>query len=107
MTDRMCDLLDAVHAALVRADYTGLDALTDAIAADLPALEELRDRAGLIRVQQKAARNAVCLLATQRGLRAARRRVEEIRIARTGLVTYDPRGRRSQPALAGRLRERF
>jgi len=107
MTDRMCDLLDAVHAALVRAEYQELDALTDAVAAGLPAVEGSRDRAGLIRVQQKAARNAVCLLATQRGFRAALRRVEEIRVARTGLVTYDPHGRRSEPALAGRLRERF
>lgn len=107
MTDRMCELLDAVHVALRQADFGVLGGLTEAIALCVPDLEKSGDHMGMLRVQRMAKRNAICLMATQRGLRAARRRVDEIRLVRSGLVTYDTTGRRTQPISGGSLRERF
>jgi len=105
--DLMASLLDQAHAALTRADYARLAGLTEAIEAELARLEHTRDRQALARVQKRAARNAACLLAAQRGLRAARRRVEEIRRARLGLVTYGPTGSRTEPHRHGLLTKRY
>lgn len=105
--DPMAVLLDRVHAALSQADYGQLAPLTAEIEAELTRLETGRDSAALLRVQARAQRNATCLQATQRGFRAARRRVEEIRAARSGLVTYDTKGRRAEAHPTGELTKRF
>ncbi|MGL6210253.1 MAG: hypothetical protein ACRC14_10545 [Paracoccaceae bacterium] len=105
--DTMANLLDQAHLALRQADYAKLGGLTVAIEVELARLETVQDLAGLARVQQRATRNAACLLSAQRGLRAARRRVEEIKRARSGLVTYGPSGSRAEPHRHGLLIKRF
>lgn len=105
--DAMALLLDRVHAALMQADYGQLGPLTAEIEEELMRLETRRDTAALLRVQTRARRNESCLQATQRGFRAARRRVEEIKAARSGLVTYDTKGRRAAPHPTGELAKRF
>jgi hypothetical protein len=105
--DPMAVLLDRAHAALTHADYADLGPLTAEIEAELARLEISGDVAALLRVQTRALRNETCLLATQRGFRAARRRVEEIKAARSGLVTYDTKGRRAEPHPTGELTRRF
>ncbi len=103
----MAGLLDQVHGALLRAEYGSLGPLTAQIEAELARLEAGSDVAALMHVQARAQRNASCLLATQRGFRSARRRVEEIKAARSGLVTYDTKGRRATPHPTGELTKRF
>lgn len=105
--DPMAVLLDRVHAALADADYEGLGPLTAEIEEELGRLHVRADGAALQRVQARARRNETCLLAAQRGFRAARRRVEEIKAARSGLVTYDTKGRRAEPHPTGELTKRF
>jgi len=103
---RLTTILDAVRTALSTADYGALEALTTAMAEELARLEQSRSGTGLIRLQRKAERNAACLLAAQRGLKSARRRIEDIRSARSGLVTYDNAGRRSAPGPGGQITRR-
>ena len=106
-TDPMAYLLDRVHAALTHADYAQLGPLAVEIEAELAYLERNRDGAALLRVQVLARRNEVCLQSAQRGFRAARRRVEDIKAARSGLVTYDTTGRRAAPHPTGELAKRL
>jgi len=103
----MAALLDQVHAALIRADYGRIGPLTAEIEVELARLEDSRDGAALRRVQARALRNASCLQAAQRGFRAARRRVEEIRAARSGLITYDSKGRLATPPPGCELTKRL
>ncbi len=105
--DRMAHLLDGVHDALMRADYAPLAGLTVGIEAELARLEDRRDGAALLRVRARAERNEVCLQAAQRGVRSARRRLEEIRAARSGLITYDDKGRRCVPQAGAEMVKRF
>jgi hypothetical protein len=100
-------LLDQVYAAVMKADYPALDGIDDQIAAHLTELGAPRDTALLARLQQKAARNAICLQAAGRGIRSAVRRLEEVRRANLGLATYDGKGRRVETGGQHRLRERF
>jgi hypothetical protein len=105
--DRMARLLDGAHDALMRADYAPLAVLTAGIEAELALLEDRRDGAALLRLRARAQRNEVCLQAVQRGFRSARRRVEEIRAARSGLITYDDKGRRCAPQAGAEMVKRF
>lgn len=84
-------ILDAVHGALRRGDYDALPALTvalDAAAGGLAPMDPNEVRA----LRAKLERNAACLLAAARGLRAAKRRLAEIAQARAGLSTYAATG---------------
>jgi hypothetical protein len=93
MHDALEAALDAAFDALVRGDLDGVAstyALTESILADL----RLTDAAVGRRLQSKAERNAACLLAAGRGVRAARRRMEEIG-PNARSETYDARGRKS------------
>lgn len=100
-------VLDAMHRALIAADFTALGQLTPALETALNLAQSSRDAALLHRLQQKAERNAACLLAAGRGVRAAQRRVAELRDANIGFATYDGRGKRSQHGLPTRLTQRF
>jgi hypothetical protein len=57
-----------------------------------------RDAAALDQLQRKASENAALLLAAQRGLRAAQRRIAEIRGVASGLTTYTATGHRQYSA---------
>lgn len=98
--------LDSAFAALRRGDLTILDsiyAMTETILADL----RLTDRVTAARLRNKADRNAACLLAAARGVRAARRRLVEMTPG-ARMTTYDAQGRMSQIGDAPRgLTERF
>lgn len=108
--NRMSVILDAVRTALTLAEYDQLDALTGAMAGELAVLERQAHRPAnkpaLLRLQSRADRNAACLLAATRGMKSARRRLEDIRAARSGLVTYDLKGRRAEPGLPGQITRR-
>ncbi len=85
--------LDNAFAALRRGDLTELAAtcaMTETILANL----HITDRATATRLRSKAERNAACLLAAARGVRAARRRLADVGPG-TRMTTYDAQGRSS------------
>lgn len=103
---RAARLLDEVNAALLKHDYAALPALSAALAAELDNPSEKLDPSALYIIRQKADRNAAILSAVQRGIRAAVRRLTEIKSVSNGLVTYDRSGRRLEqqntPGMAAR-----
>jgi hypothetical protein len=106
-TDRLSAELDRLYHTLRSGKLDGLAAATQALEAELARLEPM-DTAGLDLLRQKAQRNAACLDAAARGVRAARRRLAEIRTIESGLGTYDDKGRRDElPGLSIRLTQRL
>ncbi|MCE6952383.1 hypothetical protein LAZ40_18000 [Cereibacter sphaeroides] len=91
-------LLDDMRRMVTAGDLAALPGLSAELAEEIEALEPLTaERAQQIRT--KATRNLACLEAASRGVRAARRRLEEIRHATSGMmVVYDDRGRRAETA---------
>jgi len=105
--DRLSAELDRVYQVLRSGKLEGLAAATQALEAELARLDPL-DAAGLDLLRHKAQRNAACLDAAARGVRAARRRLAEIRTIESGLGTYDDKGRRDElPGLSIRLTQRL
>lgn len=100
-------LLDDAYTALLKSDFAALAPISARLEEELARASSGLGAEALRRIRQKADRNAVVLLAAQRGMRAARRRLEEIRSAASGLVTYDRSGKRAEVgeprALAQRL----
>jgi hypothetical protein len=92
---RAAELLDRIHDALRAADYAALSALEQSLLQEIARPAAL-SAADLQLIRHRAERNAACLVAAQRGIRAARRRLAEIRGAASGLVTYDRAGKRAE-----------
>lgn len=88
------DLLDRAQAALRRGAFDELPALSAAIEAELAVGMPRLAPGTAAGLRARAERNAQCLDAAGRGLRAAARRVAEIRAIRQGLATYGAGGRR-------------
>lgn len=93
MTARIESLLEDMHRAVLNADFAALAAIAPEVEAS--ALDPQRDPAAAVRIAALARRNANCLDAALRGLRAGRRRLAEMRGISQGLRTYDRYG---QPA---------
>ena len=105
--DRLSAELDRVYLLLRSGKLEGLAAATQALEAELARLDPM-DAAGLELLRHKAQRNAACLDAAARGVRAARRRLAEIRTIESGLGTYDDKGRRDElPGVSVRLTQRL
>lgn len=100
-------LLDDVRMRVRQADFTGLAELAPRLEAALSGLAIPRDTGLLHRLKAKAEENANLLDASRRGLRAARRRLDESRRAALGLQTYDVKGRRADIAPLGPTAGRF
>ncbi|MBC7476853.1 MAG: hypothetical protein H7317_02000 [Pseudorhodobacter sp.] len=100
-------LLDLVYAALLRSDYAALPGMTEQLELELrtPSLTLTATQLTLIR--RKAERNGACLIAAQRGVKAARRRLAEIRSTAAGLVTYDRKGHRTETSESRNLAQRL
>ncbi len=102
MADSGADLLGclkAINSALLAGDFAGISALTDQMESRLAAGIGGLDAESLKRLRGQASANAVLLQSSQRGLRAAQRRVAEIRGVASGLSTYTAAGRRNHSAL--------
>ena len=104
---RAAVLLDEVHAALSKRDYAALPGLSAALAAELDHPSEKLDQAALQVIRRKADRNAATLIAIQRGIRSAVRRLTEIKSVSNGLVTYDRAGRKLEQQNTHGLAARF
>ena len=107
MIAQLEDLLEAAARAVALADYAGAAALVPQIEAALAQLGPQADARTLARLRRQAERNVVCLDAARRGLRAARRRMEEVRRSAQGLSTYDDKGKRHDLPHAGLVAGRF
>ncbi len=95
---RLEALIDAMHAALLAADYSALGQLSpelDTVLANLP--KGINEKA-LERLRRKADRNAVSAAAAAKGVRSAIRRLNDVRQNAIGLVTYDENGQRAEPS---------
>ena len=100
-SDNLSDNLTALHRALLAGDFRALTGLTHQIERHLDggATKGL-DAAALAGLRRLADENAILLRAAQRGLRAAQRRIAEIRGVATGLTTYTAGGQRRTSASA-------
>jgi hypothetical protein len=101
------ELLDRIHSAILIADFAQLEQLTPALETSMAGAQTLRDAALLAQIRAKAERNAACLMAAGRGVRAAQRRIAEIRDAAQGFSTYDGRGQRAQHGQHSSFARRF
>ena len=91
------DLLHEERAALRAADFAGLAPLAvrkDRLLDRLGLASRPQDEVGVDRIRRAAQRNQRLLLASLRGVRAARQRLEDIKSARSVLNTYDHLGNR-------------
>lgn len=100
-------MLDEVHAVLMRHDYAGLETLAAALEDELDHPSQTLDSAALAIIRRKANRNAATLIAVQRGIRAALRRITEIHSVSNSLVTYDRSGRREEKWNSSELAARY
>lgn len=91
-------ILDRSRAALAAGDLAALAGLAAETEAALAAARQ-GDRALAARLAEKARRNERLLAAALAGVRAARRRAQEL-TDRGRFSTYDAGGRRAQPGLA-------
>ena len=100
-TETLTDSLTALHRAQLRGDFRAMTGLTHQIERHLDSgVAQGLDTAALSRLRRLADENAVLLRAAQRGLRAAQRRIAEIRGVTTGLTTYTAGGQRRTNASA-------
>ena len=104
-TPLAAQLLDQVYDAMLRSDYAALPALAARLEAALPGPPLTEAELHLIR--RKADRNGAVLLAAQRGIKAARRRLADVRAAASTLVTYDRSGRRAEHSDTRNLAQRY
>ena len=104
---RAARLLDEIHAVLLRRDYGALIGLERALDAELANPAEKPDAEALKAIRARAQRNAATLIAVQRGMRSALRRLAEIRSVTDGLVTYDRSGRHENASQGRNLTTRL
>lgn len=104
---RAAQLLDQVYDALRRSEYGALAGLAASLDREMQRPSEAMTEAKLAIIRRKADRNAACLDAAQRGIKAARRRMADIRATASGLVTYDRSGRRAEVSESRNLAQRL
>ena len=90
-------LIDAVHVAILAADYDALAQLSPKLEQALADLQHDLEERALQRLHRKAERNATSAGAAAKGVRAAIQRMKDVRQIASGLVTYDENGQRSVP----------
>lgn len=111
MAERLDRNLDRIFGLVRDGRLSDLRAALADLEADLGAGQESGApvaEAALARLRRKADRNAACLKGAARGLRAARRRIAEVRAAATGHGAYDATGQRlDQPDAGAMINRRF
>jgi hypothetical protein len=104
--DDLSQTLDMVHDALLAGKFDLLPGLTDSIAR-LAQSVDVRTEQEAALLRRKASRNATSLAAALQGVRAAHRRLADLREAATGHRTYGPAGQRTAIAtVPSALRQR-
>ncbi len=87
-------VLDRVRDAVLGGNFSGLGSLNNDVTALLNEMGRIpaKDATDIV---DKARRNALLLSAALQGMRAARRRLSDLREAASGHRTYGPGGQRS------------
>ena len=99
--------LDQVQGALLAGDFDQLNALSNDLARIMQTVAVTTETEARL-IRQKASRNTACLAAALQGIRAAQRRIKDLREAATGHRTSGPAGQRSAIAqLPTSLRQRI
>ena len=104
---KAAQLLDAVYAALQNSDFAQLESLGSNLLREIEQPAVPYDETGLQLIRRRAERNARCLQAAQRGIKAARRRLDDIHRAVGGLTTYDRTGKRAEVTASRVLAQRL
>ena len=100
-------LLEETRHAVLHANFPKLAELAPQLERALSADAGRIDPQSLQRIRSKAEANARLLDAARSGIRAARMRLAEAKRTRTGLQTYDDRGRRNDIGPIGATQGRF
>ncbi|MDB5659316.1 MAG: hypothetical protein JWS10_1931 [Cypionkella sp.] len=100
-------LMDEMHTAIVTADFDGLGRLSPKLDAALESLPKRMDQKLLQRLQRKAERNASSAAAAAKGVRAAIRRLNDVKQNAIALVTYDENGQRATHGGQQEIQRRF
>ena len=87
-------LMDDIHAAIVSGKTKEIPEIGARLENALAHLQKQPTADNLTRLRNKAARNQVLLAAAGQGIRAAMRRIEEVRQAQLGSEFYDVTGQR-------------
>lgn len=95
----VADRLAAIRRAALGGDFAAMPALGQELELLLAPGQFAPTRDAALALHRQAQENAVLLRATQRGLRAAQRRLAEIRGVAAGLTTYSAQGTRKTTAL--------
>lgn len=103
--DRVMECLKEVGSALRQGRLGDLENLTASLEAALADTGPIAPES-LLRIRHQAVRNAALLQAAARGVRAARRRIAEIRAIGEGFVSYGPTGERDEASGPGILTQR-
>jgi hypothetical protein len=98
---RAAVLLDEIHDVLLQRRYGQLPALTQSLEEAMAQSAPDLDASDAALIRRKADRNAATLGAIQRGIKAAIRRIAEIKAVSNGMVTYDKSGRRQEQTTNG------
>jgi hypothetical protein len=101
------EVLDQIHTAILIADFAALERLTPALETSMERAAALQNTQLFAQIKSKSERNAACLMAAGRGVRAAQRRLAEMRDAATGFSTYDGRGNRANHGQATNFARRY
>lgn len=104
--DRVMECLNAVGSALRQGRLGDLENLTDKLEAAMSDAAPIASES-LLRIRRQAERNVALLQAAARGVRAARRRIAEIRAIGDGFVSYGPTGERDEASGPGILVQRI
>lgn len=100
-------MMDAMHQAIISADFEHLQRLAPDLEAALIGLGPEAERSAMRRLQAKAQRNSQAALAASKGVRAAIQRLEDVRQTAAGLMTYNENGKRPAPSGGGELSQRL
>ncbi|OYU38792.1 MAG: hypothetical protein CFE33_13220 [Pseudorhodobacter sp. PARRP1] len=100
-------LMNAIHQALLGADYPTLGELSPQLDAALLDLPQPMDPKILARLQRLADRNARSAGAAAKGVRAAIQRMKDVRQIASGMITYDENGQRAAPSGQRTLSQRL
>ena len=106
MSEPVTETLDAIRNALRAGDYAALAELAAQLDAAVDHMRGLT-AAEAHNLRQRAAETATFLAAARNGIRAARRRVDEVTGGPAALSTYDRDGRRSQAVQGGAAPKRL
>ncbi|WP_050526134.1 hypothetical protein [Pseudorhodobacter aquimaris] len=95
-------------AAIRAGDFVAMGELALRAETALAELDPQTDATRLTALRDLAGRNALALQAAAKGIRAARRRLQEVTTVRTGVQTYDNTGKAQKiGGPAGTLKARF